>query len=468
MRARSFWRFFTRTALGSTILVCVLSLLFRLAFTAGYVGWDHIRHGAQTELAEPTSVEVAGHLTLETSILRGYIEGNRPRAIIDPDGYAALGMLLISDEPYRDTWRQPLYPAFNAMVFLVFGAHPALLYNRLGGIMLSVLTSALIYLLGRKMLGQTAGLVAGLISCVHFNLIHKSGYIYSELLAVPLTVLALYFFLLFTDDQKWRSLFLGAVMLGLATLTRITTFYFIFLLPIWLWVLFRRINRRMVVRSAVVVLVPLLLLAPWSVYLSSVMGHFKVVAGRPWQLLACCYAPSQFERPLGRNAGLCDMIYNSGHFTEEEWSKLEAGSIDELQRACKERVLEYLPKIWWRIPELMVYRMLVFIGIDSRGGAYRLYEAQQILLFALFVGGVWITRRLWRRFFVLHLAYFYLGIFMIVVFYGGSRMRLYVDPLIIIYAAAFLIYLWERFVLGRRASALPVRPIPKPTPPSGQ
>jgi len=39
---------------------------------------------------------------------------------------------------------------------------------------------------------------------------------------------------------------------------------------------------------------------------------------------------------------------------------------------------------------------------------------------------------------------------MILVFYAGSRMRLYVTPIIVAFSAAYLVWLVERFVLRRR------------------
>jgi hypothetical protein len=49
----------------------------------------------------------------------------------------------------------------------------------------------------------------------------------------------------------------------------------------------------------------------------------------------------------------------------------------------------------------------------------------------------------------------FLGVFMILAFYGGSRNRLYVEPLIIVFAAYYVLWLVRRWTKrgGQRAPA---------------
>ena len=104
-----------------------------------------------------------------------------------------------------------------------------------------------------------------------------------------------------------------------------------------------------------------------------------------------------------------------------------------------------VPTMWTRIPELMLCRAIVFIGPTARPGlSVRVFEAQQTVLFALFVGGLWISRAQWRRFFILYLAYFCFGVLMLLVFFASSRYRLYSDPMIMVFAAAYLVWLVEK------------------------
>lgn len=427
-------RFFVRSPWGAVILVVAVALVVRVAFALGYVGIDRIKHAPVESISADQPIE----------------------DVIDQDGYTILGRQMISGNPYTDTIRQPLYPALHALVFLTLGDHPTLLYNRLANALVAALGCGAIYLLARRMFGTTVGLVAGLLAAITINLIHKSGYILSEILAVPLLTLALYFFLGFADERRWRQLLLGAFMFGLATLTRPTTYLMIYLLPFWLWVAYGRINGPMLGRSAVLVLVVLAVISPWAVHNYRMTGRLMPVSSRPYTLLCGCYGPGQFEQPLGNNKGQWMPIRECGLFSPEQLEQLDGMGAYETEAKCKERFFEYIPTAWSRVPELMWYRALTFLALyrspGRSGPFYLVYHGQQVVLFLLFLGGLWISRAHWRRFSILYLAYLFLGVFMILVFYGGSRNRLYVEPIIIAFAAAYLVWLVERFVLRRTAA----------------
>ena len=422
MSLRSFVRFLGTTAWGGAVLVVAVALILRLAFAVWYVGVNEVKHAS----------------------VPWFPEGLPTHRILDPDGYTRRALEMISGEPYRETGRQPLVPAYHALILLVFGEHPTLLYNRLTDAVMSALTCGVFYLLARRMFGQTTGLVAGLLAATSINMIHKSGYIYSEALGIPLYTLALHFFVAFADDRRWRQLVLGGAFLGLATLARQTTYPMMFLLPIWLWVVYGKINRPMLVRSAVVFLLAAGIILPWAVHISLANKRFMPVSDTPWKLLCECYGPAQFSGPLGNPRGTWVPRESCGLFTEEEVAELERMGL-EREDVFKRRFLEYLPTMWTRIPELMLCRAIVFIGPTARPGlSVHVFEAQQTVLFALFVGGLWVSRAQWRRFFILYLAYFCFGVLMILVFYGNARNRLYSDPMIMVFAAAYLVWLVEK------------------------
>ena len=420
---------FLKSPRGAAVLVILVALVLRVGFAVWYVGVNEIKHASVPWFSLDRSVQ----------------------AILDADGYTDHAREIVWDGPYRRTSKQPLVPLYHALVFAVFGEHPTLFYNRLADAVVAALGCGVVYLLARRMFGQTVGLIAGLLAATNANMIHKSGYIFSETWAVPLCALALYFFVGFADSRKWRDLVLGAVFLGLATLARATTYHMIYLLPLWLWVVYGRVNRRMLVRSAALVGIVVVMILPWAIRISILDGQVTAVSTRLWTVLGGAYGPAQFEQPLGDNKGLWIEPWDSGLFTAAELKDL--APLSELQRqpAFKRRFFEYLPTIWYRVPDLMLCRMVTFIGPSSRSGLFfRAYEAQQTVLFVLFLGGLWIARAQWRRFSILYLAYLYLGVFQILILYGGSRNRLYSDPIILAFAAAYLVWLCERF-LRRRA-----------------
>jgi 4-amino-4-deoxy-L-arabinose transferase-like glycosyltransferase len=433
-------RLLFRTTWGAVLLTFLVGLVTNAGFALFYVGTSTIKHGVEVD-ADPGTSSVW--------------------SMVDQDAYTVRAKEMISGEPYRDTYRQPLFPAFHAVVLLIFGEHPTLLYNRLADSVLAALGCVVIYLLGRRLFGHTVGLVSALVAAVHINMVQKYGYIWSEVLSVPLCMLAVYFFVGFADRRRWRDLIAGGISLGLATLARPTTYYLIFLLPIWLWVVYGRITRAMAARAVAVVAVALAILAPWAVHNTVLSGQFLPVSGPMWSTLCACYAPEQLGEPLGANKGCCVSLWlpKYGYFTPEEAEKLNAMSHEEQSRVYRDLLPSILRRSWKRIPEIMVYRVLVFLAIyhsPGRSGLfYWSYHVQQLALFALFIGGLWVTRRQWRRLSAAYLMYLFLGVLVIVLLGGLPRYRLSVEPLIIIFASAYVVRLANKYLVRPRQAPQP-------------
>jgi hypothetical protein len=414
-------------------LVVLVALVLRVIFNLAYVGTS----------------------TIERAALPWTPMEDADASVIDGDGYIPLAERILSGLPYDDVTRQPLFPMFHAAVLAVFGRHPALLPNRLADALLMSLCCGFVYLISRRLFGDVAGFVAGLLAATNLNLIHKSGFIYSEDLAVPLLTAALYAFVVFSDTRRWGSLIVGSVLYGLATLARPATFAMLVVLPIWLWILYGRLGKAMLARTAAALGIVLVLIAPWAVHLTRRTGHLMFVSERPWRVLCGAYGPAQLEQPLGHDKGLWLREAECGLFTPEEIAEYKTMTIAEQEALCRKRFLAYLPQALRCLPQLMASRLLVFIGIDERRGLFLLYMVQQSALFALFLAGLWCSRAQWRRLSVLYVTYAFLGLLVVLVFYGGSRFRAVVDPIICVFAAPAIVELARRVggKAGTRARA---------------
>ena len=439
-------RFLFRTTWGAVLLIFVAGLVTYVGTTVFYVGTSTIKNAVEAD-AEP---------------------GAEIWDLVDQDRYTVRAKEMISGEPYRDTYRQPLFPAFHALVFLIFGEHPTLLYNRLADSVLAAAGCVVIYLFGRRLFGHTVGLISGLAATVHINMVQKFSYIWGEVLVVPLLVLAMYFFVGFADRRRWRDLLVGGLFFGLATLTRPTTYYLSFLFPVWLWVVYGRINRPMIVRSVAVVLVILVVVAPWAIHNTVVTGMFMPVSGPKWATLCMCYAPEQLDEPIGNHKGACVPILEEeyGYVTPEERARIEQMSRHDQEQYWKEQFPKILRRVWKRVPELVLARLLMFLTLYSSPGrsgvVYSAYRLQQVAMFVFFLAGLWLTRRQWRRLSVVYLVYLFLGAFIPLVFFGSPRRRLPVEPIIIVFACGFLVYVVEKFVLRKRATSLTAPPTSTP------
>jgi hypothetical protein len=205
----------------------------------------------------------------------------------------------------------------------------------------------------------------------------------------------------------------------------------------------------------------LLVIAPWAVHNTVISGTFMPVSGPKWATLCMAYAPEQLDEPIGNHKGACVPILEEkyGYVTPEERARIEQMSRLEQEEYWKAQFPGIFRRVWTRIPEIMVYRLLMFLTLYSspgRSGAlYEAYRGQQIVLFALFLAGLWVTRRQWRRLSAVYLFYLFLGVFVPLVFFGSPRRRLPVEPIIIIFACAWAVRVVERFIASRKAQASP-------------
>jgi 4-amino-4-deoxy-L-arabinose transferase-like glycosyltransferase len=181
--------------------------------------------------------------------------------------------------------RPPLYPAFVAGVYSVAGLEN---YQavRLVQIVLGLFTAVFVYYLSRELFdSRTAFLAAGL--CLAYPSLWCHGYLLlTEALFTFLLSLALLFFVGFFRDDRLIDLGMGAVLLGLAALTRSAMSLFP---PLFLLLLLcaRELSWRRRLAAVVVFLAAFGgTLAPWIIRNTVVQGAFTLVDTSGGKILA--------------------------------------------------------------------------------------------------------------------------------------------------------------------------------------
>jgi 4-amino-4-deoxy-L-arabinose transferase-like glycosyltransferase len=153
------------------------------------------------------------------------------------------------------------WPAVLGALFFFTG--PSMLAIEILNLVLWAVTSMLVYVLGRRLGGRAAGLVAGVIFAVSPTVAIYVMRAYSEALFIPLLLAACLLLAWRRETPSLRKALLAGVLLGAAILVRSTAELLILLLP--LWVLLRR-PRRESWRSALALCVTtVLVLVPWTV-----------------------------------------------------------------------------------------------------------------------------------------------------------------------------------------------------------
>jgi 4-amino-4-deoxy-L-arabinose transferase-like glycosyltransferase len=163
---------------------------------------------------------------------------------------------------------------------LIDDRHTSDIAMRLTMALLGTATVVCIGLLGRRLAGDTVGLVAAGIAALDPNLWMNDGLIMSETLSVLLTVGVMWSaYVIVTQGATWRRTAGIAALTGLGILTRAEFFLFIpFLVLPALWVGAQREWRRALGRAVGAGAVVVLVLAPWFVYNISRFENFTTLS----------------------------------------------------------------------------------------------------------------------------------------------------------------------------------------------
>ncbi|MGB9690134.1 ArnT family glycosyltransferase [Thermogutta sp.] len=190
----------------------------------------------------------------------------------DSESYWHLARAIARGEPYQygvtgAIFRTPGYPLLLAPLFLVFDDPPIWL-ARLEGAVLGAVTGVLVCLWGKELFNRHTGILAGILTALHPELILGSIPVLSEAGFAPAWVLGM---LLFAHSCRqsdsgevcvWRSALGVGVAFGLATLIRPSAL---------LWLPFLAIVQLLIWRH---------LLPSWQAWAATVAGFALVMA--PW------------------------------------------------------------------------------------------------------------------------------------------------------------------------------------------
>ncbi len=217
-------------------------------------------------LARTRDMECAGDACMYVHCARSLLRG---------DGWDYAGPWLSWDSGHTP----PLYVFFILFHLALFDS--GLLASKVTQVVLVVAMAALAYQSARNAWGRRAGLWAAALVGFYPNLIAFAHYNFNEILFSFLLLLALTLLLRAKRDRTARelpTLALAGVVLGLATLTRETTWFLAPVLAAWIsferpWNAGRALKRFAAVELPVIALV-----APWAAYNTSRFGEFLLLS----------------------------------------------------------------------------------------------------------------------------------------------------------------------------------------------
>ncbi len=389
---------------------------------------------------------------------------------------------MLSELPqYPGAWQPPGQTVLMAGVMALSGR--SVLAVKLVQVVLSTLSVALVYALGRAWFGARAGLAAAWLAALYPNLIAFSHYLWSETLFVFWLLLALVALTRSREEPPGvGDAVLGGVALGLGALTRGTLFLFLPVLAAWLVWAHRRRWRLALGRAALAVAVATLLIVPWSVRNTALHGGFVWIdtnapynlwrgngpdtfahrndpstARYRWPLSGIPIAPvdnrtgrrlvDEARRALGTDTPTDLEII--GHARDAAWASIRSDPATFLRR-----VPIRLVDLWNPSSFLVRHVGVGAYGAVPAGLAALLVWAailSYLVVVALAAAGAWLARRRPETWLVLGFAATVSGISAVA--FGLTRFRLPVVPLLMVLAGLALARWLERGRAGRGAVA---------------
>lgn len=340
------------------------------------------------------------------------------RNVLGGEGYQLYG--------HATAYRAPLLTYAMVAIYYVFGER--YVYVRSMMILLSLLLVWVSYLLARQVFGEKTALWSALITAVWPHFIFYGARIYTEIPFTLFSVLSLYFFVKYLDTRRSHFIYIMAVWLGLAILTRPTGFVLWALLLASLLVAKNVPDRFKTVLKAV--LITFLIVLPWTVRNYNAFHQIVPVTSQGGTVLW-----------ISNNHYVAHHPYLWGiHILYQRLPGAEQLiTPDELQRSRfgLKFTVQFLKKYPQEVPQLLWNKFLRFWHYQMLSGSSRkwLYEYAYLGVFALFLVGVVLS---WREknkaaqwLWLLILA----NLIPALIFWAGFRMRLPAEPALIGFGA---------------------------------
>lgn len=348
--------------------------------------------------------------------------------------------------------RGPFWPVLIAGISLIGGR--ANIFDRLFLSVADAGTCVFIYLFARDLFNKRIGLIAGLIACIYPTLYIYTGWMYTEsLYTFLLTAICYCVFLIQRKEGKSKLLsILCGILLALLALTRPNGILVIGLVILWAAFFFRR--KHMLLHVVLITLVACALIAPWTLrnYLVSrsfvttstldgtvLLGSYndKSLAYKGLWINPASVYPQKFKRSIPGCTAICEVA-------QEDFRK--------------DTAIQWIKSHLKQIPRLMVYHLSNFFtpytgesdmplnrftSKLSSKIVLKMSNTFPIAIFLLAALGLVVTlRRYWRE-----LLFVYLVVLSTLgealIYYGTSRFRTPIEPLLILLAAGSLWWLFQ-------------------------
>ncbi len=360
-------------------------------------------------------------------------------------------------------YRAPLWPWLIAAISLVVGRDN--FYDRLFLCGVGAGTCVFISLFARDLFNRRIGFLAGLIACAYSALYMYDGWMYTESLYTFLLIAICYTVYRIQREEGLRLLPWGicGLLLALLSLTRPNGIVVIALLIAW--TLFLTWRRRLHVRAlagvALLTLLACLLIAPWTIRNYLVSHSFVPVATGDGTVLLGAYNAQMLNSPGNQGSWINPL--KTSPVLLRPFPLYTCNAVCEVQRedVSKNAALQWIRANLAALPKMLVYHFLRFWTPDTPEADMPMYRfpnqlsshiqlflarTSPIPIFLLAaIGLVCTLRRRWREW-LFPCAILLLTLGEALLYYGSSRFRAPIEPVLVLLAAGGLWWLTQNEV----------------------
>ena len=275
------------------------------------------------------------------------------------------GRFALTPDSPPEFFRTPGYPAFLALVLIIFGT---VLASPFFQVLFTALAVALVYLIGVRYFSRTVALIAAIVYMFDPLVMYPAWALISESLFMVLLLASVYTIGIETRGQ-WLPFVVAGILIGLAALVRPVAFYLIPLIACM--ALAHSVSWRTTLRGAGIFLATAgLVMSPWMLRNYTLSGHFEVSTTGIFNLFY--YDIPLFEqtrtgteyreiqKDLGQRAGTTsERALQSFAYSDRETAVV----LEELRKHPIQYVLFHI-----------VRSEMLFIGSSINSVSYHLYQ----------------------------------------------------------------------------------------------
>ena len=276
-----------------------------------------------------------------------------------------------SRAPGRETaFRPPAYPVLLAGVYKVTGVehgtqHERVVPARILGIIIGTLIVAMIFIVARQLWGRRVALLAMLGGAIYIPLILVGASVMSEPLFALLLLGALAAAIQHRrSTHRWRWVVVSGVLAGLTCLTRANALVLLLPLGLAVWTVRPRWSVRALAAPALLVILALVTVSPWTIRNAIVFDRFIPVSTQLGSALAGTYndqARLDKENPASWRA-----IFHIPEYRDvyARLGTIPEPAVEDILRARSKAYIRKHPTYVAKVAEWTTLRMFELGGLD--------------------------------------------------------------------------------------------------------